>query len=145
LQRPLASLAATEALGAALAAWLAPGRAVLLAGPLGAGKTTLARAILRALCENPELDVPSPSYTLLQTYDTPRGPAHHLDLWRIAGEGDLIELGFEDWLADMLIIEWPDKLGALTPPLALTITLSLAGPEQRMACVMAPAGAPFPP
>lgn len=141
--RPLETLAATEALGAELAAWLAPGRALLLAGPLGAGKTALARAALRSLSADPTLDVPSPSYTLVQSYDTARGPVHHLDLWRIEGPGGLAELGLEAWLADMLIIEWPDRLGPLAPALALTVTLTPSGPESRVAEIVAPPGAPF--
>ncbi len=147
LLRPLDTLAATAALGAELAAWLAPGRALLLAGPLGAGKTTLARAVLRALSDDPALDVPSPSYTLVQSYDTARGPVHHLDLWRIEGPGGFAELGFEELLADMLIIEWPDRLGPLVPPAALTVTLTPTGPESRAARITAAPtaapGAPF--
>ncbi len=143
MPRLLDNLAATAALGAALAGWLAPGRALLLDGPLGAGKTTLARAVLRTMSNDPALDVPSPSYTLVQSYETARGPVHHLDLWRIAGPAGLIELGFEEWLADMLIIEWPDRLGPLTPPCALTITLLSTGPKSRLATITAPAEAPF--
>lgn len=143
MRRALDTLAATAALGGELAAWLAPGRAVLLTGPLGAGKTTLARAVLRALSGDPGLDVPSPSYTLVQGYDTPRGPVHHLDLWRIEGPGGLVELGFEALLADMLIIEWPDRLGPLVPAAALTVTLTPTGPESRLADIIAAPGARF--
>ncbi len=143
MPRSLDTLAATAALGAELAAWLAPGRALLLAGPLGAGKTALARAILRTLSDDPALDVPSPSYTLVQSYDTARGPVHHLDLWRLDGPGGLVELGFEELLADMLIIEWPDRLGPLAPAQALTVTLTPTGPESRAVQIIAPSGTPF--
>ena len=143
MRRSLDSLAATAAFGAELGSWLALGRALLLAGPLGAGKTALARAVLRHLTGDPGLDVPSPSYTLVQSYDSARGPVHHLDLWRIEGPGGLAELGFEEMLADMLIIEWPDRLGPLAPATALTVTLTPTGPESRAALISAAPGTRF--
>ena len=82
---PLPDLAATEALGARIAGSLRTGDAVLLDGPLGAGKSALARALLRALLADPALEVPSPSYTLVQAYPSPLGPVHHFDLWRLDG------------------------------------------------------------
>src|ERR1700678_4487051 len=92
----LPTLAATEALAARLAPLLRSGDVVLLQGQLGAGKTAFARALLRALTGDPALDVPSPSFTLVQTYDTPAGPVHHYDLWRIDRADDLAELGLEE-------------------------------------------------
>ena len=129
----LPDLAATEALGARLAALLRPGDAVLLDGPLGAGKTALARALLRALLADPALDVPSPSYTLLQTYDTPIGPVHHFDLWRLDGPGAVPELGWEEACCGVVLVEWPDRLGPLRPPDALTLTLRPEPEEARVA------------
>jgi tRNA threonylcarbamoyladenosine biosynthesis protein TsaE len=128
----LPTLAATEALAARLAPLLRGGDVILLQGPLGAGKTALARALLRALTGDTTLDVPSPSFTLVQTYDTPAGPVHHYDLWRIDRADDLAELGLEEAVRDIALIEWPERLGE-TPPEALTITLSIGSEDSRSA------------
>lgn len=130
---PLPDLAATEAFGARLAALLRPGDAVLLGGPLGAGKTALARAVLRALSRDPALDVPSPSYTLVQTYDTALGPVHHFDLWRLDGPDDVAELGWDEARDGIVLVEWPDRLGPLAPPDALRIALHPGAGEAREA------------
>ncbi len=116
--------AATAALGARLAALARPGDALLLSGPLGAGKSTLARAFIRAACADPDLQVPSPSFTLVQCYDSPSGPIWHYDLWRISGPAALAELAWEEALAGIVLVEWPDRLGPLAPPEALTIAIS---------------------
>ena len=129
----LPSLAATEALGAGIAAALRPGDAVLLEGPLGAGKSALARSVLRTLAGDPALHVPSPTFTLVQTYETPIGPVTHFDLWRLDGPGPVLELGWEEALAGVVVVEWPDRLGALRPAGAVTVRLSHAGPEARRA------------
>lgn len=123
LSLTLPSLEATESLARRIAALLRPGDAVLLSGPLGAGKSALARAILRGLAEDPALDVPSPSFTLVQTYETPRGLLHHYDLWRVEPGPDLRELGLDEAFEDITLIEWPDRLGDQAPPTALAITL----------------------
>src|SRR6188768_4043691 len=81
----LANLAATEALAASIAARARPGDAILLEGELGAGKSALARAFLRAASGDPELEVPSPTFTLVQIYQTQIGTVHHFDLWRLDG------------------------------------------------------------
>ncbi len=120
---PLVSLAATEALAARLAARARPGDAILLEGPLGAGKTAFARAFLRAAAGDPTLEVPSPSFTLLQSYETKLGPVHHFDLWRLDGPAALPELGFEEALADIVLVEWPDRLGRFRPADALILRL----------------------
>ncbi len=121
---PLPDVAATGALAARLARLLAPGDAVLLAGPLGAGKSELARRLLRAAAGDPGLEVPSPTFTLVQTYDLPMGRVHHFDLYRLDGPADLTELGWEEAREDIVIVEWPDRLGALAPADALRIALA---------------------
>lgn len=130
----LADLAATESLAARVAALARVGDALLLNGPLGAGKTAFARAFLRAACDDPWLDVPSPSYTLVQTYETTRGRVHHYDLWRLSGAASLAELGWDEARADIVLVEWPERLGASRPPDALEIELRPGtGPDSRVA------------
>ena len=124
-------LAATERFAAGIAAVVGPGDAILLSGPLGAGKTAFARAFLRAAAEDPTLEVPSPSFTLVQSYDTRRGTVHHFDLWRLDGPQALAELGWEDAREDIVLVEWPDRLGALTPPDALRLDFEPAEGDER--------------
>ena len=133
LVKVLPDLAATAALGAALAGLARPGDALLLGGPLGAGKTTLARAFLRAATGAAALVVPSPSYTLVQSYETRLGTVHHFDLWRLEGPAELAELGWEQGLADIVLVEWPERLGAQRPACALEIALTITGEGSREA------------
>jgi tRNA threonylcarbamoyladenosine biosynthesis protein TsaE len=120
----LPDLAATHALAARLAALLRPGDAVLLEGPLGAGKSEFARAVLRAAAGDPGLEVPSPTFTLVQSYDLPVGAAHHFDLYRLDGPAGLVELGWEEAREGIVLVEWPDRLGGLAPADALHVTLA---------------------
>lgn len=129
----LLSLDETEALAKRIAAALRPGDAVLLAGPLGAGKSALARAVIRAAAGDPALDVPSPSFTLVQSYETPKGMVHHYDLWRVEPGPDLRELGLDDAFGDITLIEWPDRLDAYTPADALEIILDPQADGVRLA------------
>ncbi len=132
---PLPTLAATETLAAKLAPVLRPGDVILLEGPLGAGKTAFARALLRAACANPALEVPSPSFTLVQSYAAPHLILHHFDLWRLDGPGALAELGWDEARQDVVLVEWPDRLGALRPADALTICLDPVGETARHATI----------
>src|SRR5688500_1828349 len=106
----LPDLSATEALGVFLAQELRPGDLVTMSGGLGAGTTTLARAVIRALADDPGLDVPSPTFTLLQTDDTPAGLVVHADWYRLGGPGELRELGWEEIVEQaILLVEWPER------------------------------------
>lgn len=122
--RRLASLAQTEALAAALADLARPGDAILLQGPLGAGKSAFARAFIRRAAGDPRLEVPSPTFTLVQGYDTRLGPVYHFDLWRLEGPEGLAELDWEDAGDGISLIEWPDRLRELRPPHALNLTMA---------------------
>ena len=127
----LANEAATEQLGATLAERLKRGDVVGLKGPLGSGKTTLARAILRAATGDPDLIVPSPTFTLVEVYDTPRGTYWHFDLYRLEAPQQAYELGWEEALAGgIALIEWPERLGSLLPR-HLSVTLEIEGDGRR--------------
>jgi N-acetylmuramate 1-kinase len=123
----LADEAATRSLGRYLAEELKPGDVVALSGGLGSGKTTLARAIIRALAEDQGLEVPSPTFTLMQSYETPHGTVVHADLYRIGDPEELRELGFEEVAeTGILLIEWPERAGSWLKADRLEITLDLA-------------------
>ncbi|MEQ8604835.1 MAG: tRNA (adenosine(37)-N6)-threonylcarbamoyltransferase complex ATPase subunit type 1 TsaE [Marivibrio sp.] len=127
----LPDLAATRALGARLGRALRPGDAVLLTGDLGAGKSELARAALRAALGDPELAVPSPTFTLVQSYDAPGGfEILHVDLYRIEDPEEAVELDLEEAFADgACLVEWPDRLGARRPADSLSLTLTMGEGE----------------
>jgi tRNA threonylcarbamoyladenosine biosynthesis protein TsaE len=133
----LADLAATDTLGARIAAGLGVGDAVALHGDLGAGKTTLARAILRALGVTES--VPSPTFTLVQTYETPGLAVRHYDLYRIQSPRDVDELGLEEALEEgAALIEWPENAGNRLPGEALHVVLTTTGPGSRRADIAGP-------
>lgn len=123
--------AATMHLGEDIALALRPGDVLLLDGDLGAGKTTLARALIRALADNPNLEVPSPTFTIVQEYDA-RIPLRHFDLYRLAAADELDELGIEELLADSVtIVEWPSRAEGRFPSAAVTIALEMDGAGRR--------------
>ena len=107
-----------------LAEFLAPGDTILLQGPVGAGKSHFARHLIRSILMEPE-DIPSPTFTLVQTYETEKGPLWHSDLYRISSTYEIEELGLINAFDDAIcIVEWPDRLGELAPEHALSVELS---------------------
>ena len=125
---------ATALLGARLAATLKPGDLVLLSGGLGAGKTALARALIRALVGDPGLDVPSPSFALVQPYEANGAPLLHADLHRLRTEREIDELGLFDRADAIVLVEWPERAPELASLATLAINLSVpAGGRGRIA------------
>jgi tRNA threonylcarbamoyladenosine biosynthesis protein TsaE len=125
--------AATARLGAAIARTLKLGDAVCLSGPLGAGKSTLARALVRTLTTSAE-EVPSPTFTLVQFYEGAQLKVAHFDLYRLASPDEAYEIGLDEALDDgAAVIEWPQRLGDRLPPdrLDVEIALHAAGASRR--------------
>jgi N-acetylmuramate 1-kinase len=131
--------AATLALAAELGASIGAGDLVTLSGDLGAGKTAFARGLIRALTGDPLLEVPSPTFTLMQTYEGPRFPIVHADLYRIGGADELAELGWEEAAeGSLVLVEWPERAGFLlgTERVDVLLRLDPAGaPGARIATV----------
>jgi hypothetical protein len=132
--RMLEDEAAGERFAAELALMLGPGDCVCLEGDLGAGKTTLARALVKALSPAGAMpEVPSPTFTLVQTYDETRIPVAHYDCYRLKGEEEIAETGFEDDLVRRLVlIEWPERIASRLPPDRLTVRLEISGSGRRL-------------
>ena len=125
----LPDLVATEALAAAIAPCLRPGDFLALDGPLGAGKSAFARALIaaRLAASGRSDEIPSPSYTLVQMYETEDAELWHADLYRLGDPGELGELGLDEAFATAItLVEWPDRLGPLRPARALTVALAFA-------------------
>ena len=127
LQLELPDLSATQKLGTLLADGLTAGDIISLSGPLGAGKSALARSIIVSANPN-ETDVPSPTFSLVQTYELADGtPLWHLDLYRIETPEDAMQLGLDDAFVDAVcLIEWPDRLKNFLPKSTLSIHLHMA-------------------
>ena len=105
---------------------LQAGNVVLLSGTLGAGKSVFARALIRTLTGDETMEVPSPTFTLVQTYETSRGPLWHFDLYRLKDAEEVYELGWEDVLGEaILVVEWPERLGALKPAQHIDIRIKI--------------------
>ncbi len=133
LSVPLPDEAATAALARRLAPTLVPGDVLALRGDLGAGKTAFARALVRALVGDDEAEVPSPTFTLVQTYDSGAGPVWHFDLYRLSGPDEVQELGWDEVGQGIALVEWPDRLGPLLPRDRLELTMSFDGSDARRA------------
>ncbi|WOF72494.1 tRNA (adenosine(37)-N6)-threonylcarbamoyltransferase complex ATPase subunit type 1 TsaE [Parvibaculaceae bacterium PLY_AMNH_Bact1] len=133
----LADVEATNTLGEALSDLVGPRDVIALWGDLGAGKTSLARAIIQTLLAASGLreDVPSPTFTLVQIYEAGTLPIWHADLYRLSDPDELIELGLEEALeGGLLLIEWPDRMGEELPVARLDIELKEVG-DGRLACL----------
>lgn len=131
----LADEDATRRLAADLAPAIHAGDLIALSGDLGTGKTAFARALIRHLAGEEGIEVPSPTFTLVQTYDLPQFPLIHLDLYRLGHEDELLELGIEESLADSVtLVEWPDRAGELLPSPRVSIHFAMEqsrGPQAR--------------
>ncbi len=134
---------ATACVGAALAAALRPGDVVLLEGALGAGKTALARAVIAARLGDAAAaeDIPSPTYTLTQIYETEAAEIWHADLYRLTDPAQVWELGLtEAFDAAICLVEWPERLGPLTPRRALVARLAFEDAGEGRTLTLTPHG-----
>lgn len=115
----------TENHAKALAEKLCGSETICLYGDLGAGKTVFSRALIRALTNDLELDVPSPTFSLVQEYETPKGPLFHFDCYRLEDPQEIYELGWEDIIGQSIaLIEWPSNIQTLLPAKRLDITIT---------------------
>lgn len=130
---------ATRRFAVEIANALEPGDTVTLSGDLGAGKTAFARALIRHLADDPSIAVPSPTFTLMQVYELPRFVLAHVDLYRLSGPDELVELGLDDIAAGgVALMEWPDRAGSRLPADRIDIAFTLSpehGPHHRDACI----------
>ena len=138
----LADLAATGRLAAALAARARVGDVIALSGGLGAGKTAFARAFIHARRGGDAVsEVPSPTFTLVQVYDLPDASVWHFDLYRIKHPEEAFELGLEEAIAEAIaLIEWPERLGGLLPPVRLDVALAPGDTAESRRAVLTPHG-----
>jgi len=126
----------TAGAGAALARVVRPGDVITLSGPLGVGKTALARGFIEALGH--ESDVPSPSFAIVQPYDDLDPPVWHVDLYRIESASEIDELGLDAAADAVLLVEWPDRAGPAAWPDALALSLEFASNDDRILTAKVP-------
>lgn len=125
----------TETLARSLAEAAAPGDVFCLSGPLGAGKSVFARGFIRALC-GADTDVPSPTFTLVQTYDGRTGGIAHFDLYRLEEPVEVLELDWDDAMAGAIcLVEWPDKAGDFLPRRRIDVVFEPGEGESRIITV----------
>jgi tRNA threonylcarbamoyladenosine biosynthesis protein TsaE len=127
---------ATLSLGARLAAVACPGDVIALSGPLGVGKTALARGFIAALGHAG--DVPSPSFAIVQPYEELEPPVWHVDLYRIEDPSEMDELGLDSATDAVLLVEWPERAGVQMWPDALTLALDFADDGGRILTAKVP-------
>lgn len=133
---PLPNLAATEKFAGEMARRAQKGHVLGLSGPLGSGKTAFARAFIRALGIKGE--VPSPTFTVLQNYEGPDFPIHHLDLYRLRKESELEELGFDELLGEgVTLIEWPQRAMRRLPKTSMILHFAV-GPDGAHSVALEP-------
>lgn len=128
---PLPSLSDTQNLAQKVADLVEQGDVLALRGGLGAGKTTFARALISELLGK-ETEVPSPTFTLVQTYAGPQFPIYHFDLYRLNAPDEVLELGWDDTEAGLALIEWPDKAGPYLPEWRLDLNFDLTGESRSV-------------
>ncbi|MCF8496260.1 MAG: tRNA (adenosine(37)-N6)-threonylcarbamoyltransferase complex ATPase subunit type 1 TsaE [Alphaproteobacteria bacterium] len=122
----------TARIAKALAPQLTGREIILLRGELGAGKSVFARALIRALCGDPALEVPSPTFTLVQIYEGEKGEIHHFDLYRLRDPEEIRELGWEETAGNaLMLVEWPERLAGLTLPPCIDIEFTTQGCEEN--------------
>ncbi|MEL7108798.1 MAG: tRNA (adenosine(37)-N6)-threonylcarbamoyltransferase complex ATPase subunit type 1 TsaE [Pseudomonadota bacterium] len=127
----LPDLGATAAIARRLAPLLHSGDVIALHGGLGAGKTTFARGLISTLIGQ-ETDVPSPTYTLVQTYDAPSFPIFHFDLYRVEHPDEVFELGWDETQTGLALIEWPNQAGPHLPAWRLDMTFEMIGDSRTV-------------
>ena len=127
----LNDLAETTAFARRVAPMLRAGDVLALHGELGAGKTTFARALISILMGQ-DTEVPSPTYTLVQTYDGPVFPIYHFDLYRLDHADEVFELGWDETQNGLAVIEWPNQAGPHLPSWRLDMTFKITGDSRRV-------------
>ena len=121
----------TEELASALKENLQNGDIILLKGEIGAGKSLFARSLIQSAMDQVE-EVPSPTFTIVQTYETKLGSIWHADLYRLTDQSEIFELGLIDaFVSEIVIVEWPERLGHLEPQDALTVEIIILENDKR--------------